>query len=295
MLHDPRPPAAPDALPFARSSDAQEALLPRQFHLGQPHLTTAGLSYAWLLEECGHRHRWSIAESLRTRPGAIRDAAGRTVLTPVIAARVAGYPGAFRADDEVTLTFGLEPWVETGWRSEHALVGARGGSLTVELITSFAAVANDVAAPLAASTMPPHLSAADINDGPARRSRVLRARGRAAEAAAEVQDSASDPVLTVPALGGVLHDAAGLPSLAMMARLFDAAEAIAGNADRLDPIIAREFHLCGSIQEGDSAAITLAELPVTSIGSADGRTTLAIARRVSDGAVIALATTTRNR
>ncbi|MEL6766575.1 MAG: hypothetical protein AAFP17_05295 [Pseudomonadota bacterium] len=293
MLHDPRPPVAPDALPFARSSDAQEALLPRQFHLGQPHLSAAGLSLAWLIEECGHRHRWSIAESLRTRPSLIRDIAGRPVLTPVTTARIAGFTHSFGADEEVVLAFTLEPSAETGWRSEHALVGAGGNALSVELITAFTPARSDDMPALGQSQMPPHLEP-EREGSLARRTRVLRARGRAAEAVAATHtaDQSVAPSLAVPALGGLLHDGAALLCLAALARLFQAAEAAAGR-DAGAPISARELHLRGGMALDDAVTVTLTHgLPETAGGGRTGQ--LATARRRTDDAIVALSAITRD-
>ncbi|MEO1532588.1 MAG: hypothetical protein AAFU72_10500 [Pseudomonadota bacterium] len=288
MLHDPRPPVAPNALPFARSSDAQEALLPRQFHLGQPHLSVAGLSVAWLIEQCGHRHRWSIAESLRTLPGLIRDAAGRPVLTPVVTARISGFTHSFRADEEVTLAFTLEPRAENGWRSEHALVGSRGNALTVELVTAFTPAPAEELTTLTQSKMPPHLEP-ERDSGLARRTRVLRARGRAAEAIAGTQ--AVMPTITMPAIGGLLHDGAALPCLAAMSRLFQAAETAAGRGEAA-PISARELHLVRGMAQSEAVTVTVsAGLPETAGGGRSGQ--LATARRFSDDQVLALSATTR--
>ncbi|MEM7497733.1 MAG: hypothetical protein AAF371_07045 [Pseudomonadota bacterium] len=281
MLHDPRPPVSRDAMPFARSSDAQDALLPRQLRLGQPHLGTGGLAFGWLLDECAHRHRWSLADGLRSRPGDLHDAAGHGVITPAVSARVAGFAEAFTADEEVTLALTLEPRAETGWRSEHTLLGEGGGALGIDVVTQFVLPRDELGGAIAQAEMPPHF-APERDGSTARRSRVLRARGReAARAADALEPSVS---LSLPVTGGLFRDATGLPCLARLAPGLAAAEAKRVASAEGARATSRELHLLGDIMDGDWLDIS------SGAGAAvNGRAEiLTVARRRSDGLPVAL-------
>lgn len=95
------------------------------FVLGTPRLDDRGLDLGWLLDQTARRHRRSLAER---RPLVAR--------APVIACTTLGRPDLFGGDDRVTLRQIRAPTEANRWTSENAAVSLKGATLRIELTTA---------------------------------------------------------------------------------------------------------------------------------------------------------------
>src|SRR6266481_5115891 len=107
--------------------------LPDRIVLGMPHLCLGGLSETWLLEECGHRHWFLLAQAARRAVPDFRDAAGEPVYAAFVAVTVrdAQFDLA-REHDELAFSSRLTRISRTRFMSVHRV--AAGGRPVGEVI-----------------------------------------------------------------------------------------------------------------------------------------------------------------
>lgn len=255
------------------------------FRLGMPHLNGTGVSLTWLLKECAHRHWWSLSGWLGQRPGDLRDLTGARIMASVVAATVQGNGEGFSEDDLARIDTEIAPRPASGWRGVFSLKSASGARMVVELITSFARREGSSNTALAAAALPAELRAARSGSG-ASRANVLRRNGRSLRAAPW---STEDPCHASVEIFGPTHfNGVGLTYFANFSDMFERAEhaSIPPLKPRL-PVVAREIHYFGNIDEGDVLDISsratakgIAPKPLIEVLSA--------ARRRSDNSVIAI-------
>ncbi|UMA66240.1 hypothetical protein LVO79_07290 [Roseivivax marinus] len=272
------------------SSCATDCNLDETVRLGMPHLTACGLSMNWVLRECCHRQWWQIARHLDTDPARLTDLAGARMMASVVDVSVRGSLSAFREDDLLR----IEPLVladpATGWRAKWMIRSAAGASAMVELVTAFAKRTSDSNSSLSPAMLPAELKA-DRSAPSSSGARRLRARGKSIRAAAPGENAA--PLFSFEVFGPSHFNGVGLVYFANFVDFFERAESLAiPDPMRTLTVTARSLHYFGNADHGDWIDIECGD---TSCALTEGTelTSFSVARRRSDGVVIAACMTSR--
>jgi hypothetical protein len=271
-----------EALPRSTSNDDG---VTGTLRLDAAHLDDGGLALDWFLRECCRRHWRSLALAFASATPARCEAARPRPRARFAACLVEGRLDLFKEGEAACLTT-LEPArPANGWRSRSVLCTVAGHHVAVELVSA-SIPRHGSADPMSAGTPSPSRLVAEDGEEAADRAGRILARGRALRLAAlaDPQDALMRSTLAGRGDGepGLFADC-----LALLSR----AEAAAANSRRAGrPVVRREFHAFDGLERG--AALTISTRPLMDAAAPTAGMRLAV-RRERDGALVALAQTTR--
>ncbi len=274
--------SAPDGGPeFGSDLVPSSALSP--FRLGMPHMSAKGACRGWLLREACHIHWNRIAGQIGAFPTEFRDRSGARVLPSVVGCTVRGDARKFAEDDLCRFRLFELPTAANGWRSELALMSAKGAMLRTEIITAFMRRKGSSNRDLTDADLEEQFQPSrDTSD--ASRSDLIRRLGHADRLIARADGEM--PFRAVPIDRDIHINGVGLVSFADIHDLIAQCErgVLPVHAKAL-PMQDRRVHFFGNLDSGDRLEInsrTESEESTSAIARS-------FARRASDGEVIATA------
>lgn len=264
----------------------------RALRLGMPHLAPGGHGpdEGWLLSEAAHQHRIAVARACGTRPSDLRDRAGERAHPVLVSWVYTAPPVPFAEDDAVRLRHEVPPVAEGGWRSVLLADAGAAAAARIEIASVFARRMGPSNASLAATEMDAAHAPPPMPELMPRGVRTLRARSRAMRAVAGAH--AAHPVLSVRVEARDLDGAGLLPPAALLRHLSEAEVAAAGGPWRAPPVHRREVHVYANVDAGDRLDIAC-DLLATELSPEPAAFSSIVARRASDGALVAACETAR--